>query len=359
MRYTAIDHYNSDIVYAGGEDALFRSLNGGASGTWASIGLPEMAGTVAGAPWSFGWEGVFDLAVDYGLEGGIYAACYGKAKGLYYSTDAGNTWTKILSDDYLRTVAVRPSDPEVIYTGSSSAFFRGGYRSNSGGVYYSIDKGAHWSTANEGMAYPFALTAAIDYSAVADVIIGSPGSGFQRSAAAQSATSAVEYMQALRAKQKKESILLSWIAIPDLLIDHFEVQHTADLSGWQILGTLKIGIRNQYQWEHKTPLLGKNYYRIAEVQTDGRKTFTSPMSIDFLPDYGLTIFPNPASNKISWEVKSEAIYHELIIRDFLGQEILKAPIQTKTIDVNQLPQGIYYLTLRNSTELITKPFLIN
>jgi len=179
-RFTAVDRFDGDLVYAGGEGGLWRSTEGGASGSWTAVGLPEMAGTVSGGIWEWGWEGVFAITPDPHARGTVYVAAYGEGKGLYRSTDSGVHWQKLWNDDFLRDVAVSPQDPAVLIATSSSAFDAGGYDPGSNGVLRSTDGGQSWRRENEGMAWPFADPVAFDPANASHVWVGSPGTGFQQ-----------------------------------------------------------------------------------------------------------------------------------------------------------------------------------
>lgn len=174
LRFTAIDHFEGNWVYAGGGAGLWRSEDGG--NTWEESGLPEMRGN--NDFWGSGGQGVFDIHPDVHKKGRVYVTVFGKDKGLWRSNNAGQTWTKLWTDDYMRRVAVSPLDSNIIYATSSSAFTHGGYDSNSNGVIFSFDGGKTWKSANDQMAWPFAICVKLDSTGT--VFVGSPGTGFQK-----------------------------------------------------------------------------------------------------------------------------------------------------------------------------------
>jgi photosystem II stability/assembly factor-like uncharacterized protein len=178
-RFTAVDHFNGNIVYAGGENGIWKSTDGGTS--WTDISHPEMNATYGTDFWAWNYQGIFDVVTDPNQPGYIYVTVFGTGKGLYKSTDGGITWTKILTDDFMRKVAVVPGNSNQIYATSSSAFDSGGYSPGSSGIYYSDDGGTSWSIQNQGMAYPFAMSVGITGGDDPMVFIGSPGTGFQKS----------------------------------------------------------------------------------------------------------------------------------------------------------------------------------
>ncbi|MFN8487963.1 MAG: carbohydrate binding domain-containing protein [Caldilineaceae bacterium] len=177
-RYTAVDAFNSNQVYAGGESGLWRSTTGGAVGSWAKIGTADLQGNgCTGTPFDRCWGGVHAIVPDPNHTNWLYVAVYGQGKGLYRSTDGGATWSKLLTDNYLRTVAVTPGYANVLYAGSSSALCCGGYQADSHGVLRSRDGGATWQAVNEALAFPFANVIKVNPNDPALVVLASTGRG--------------------------------------------------------------------------------------------------------------------------------------------------------------------------------------
>ncbi len=180
-RFTAVDQFNGDIVYAGGERGLWRSMNGGSN--WTDVSDSQMLTSGGVNFWDPDYSGVFDVKTDPNNKNWVYVTALGNNKGLFKSIDNGTTWKKILTDDFMRKVAIVPKSSNVIYATSSSAFEDGYYNSNSNGIWFS-DKGGEegsWVQQNQGMVFPFALAVAVDNTANPTVFVGSPGTGFQKS----------------------------------------------------------------------------------------------------------------------------------------------------------------------------------
>jgi hypothetical protein len=49
-----------------------------------------------------------------------------------------------------------------------------------------------------------------------------------------------------------------------------------------------------YQFTDQLPLNGKDYYRIAQVDKDGKLTYSPARQLDFLLSHVIKITPNPA-----------------------------------------------------------------
>ena len=179
-RFTAVDYTDSDLIYAGGEAGLWRSINGGMN--WTDVSHPDMTGSSGIQFWDNDYDGIFDVKTDPNNTNHVLVTALGSAKGLYRSIDKGDTWDKLLTDEYMRKVAIVPHSSDKIYATSSSAFEAGGYDPNSKGVLYSEDNGQTWTQQNKNMEYPFALAVAVDAKPNPTVFVGSPGTGFQKSA---------------------------------------------------------------------------------------------------------------------------------------------------------------------------------
>ena len=133
-RFTAVDHFNGDLVYAGGENGFWRSTNDG--NNWTEVGLPAMGGDPNLTIWDSGWEGVYEVKADPHVQDRVFVSAHGSGKGLWRSDNMGNNWDKLLTDDFMRGMAISPQNKNFLYTTSSSAFHAGGYDPNSHGVLF-------------------------------------------------------------------------------------------------------------------------------------------------------------------------------------------------------------------------------
>jgi photosystem II stability/assembly factor-like uncharacterized protein len=134
----AIDPTDSNILYAGTNDYLYKSINAG--GSWSLLTTVSSAEFIS-------------IAVDSTNPQNVYSGGSNDyLKFFYKSTNAGNSWvisTSGLSARPMGAVLLDPSNPNIIYLCTSSGIFR------------SIDYGATWSRfGNLGVAtYQLVMTA--------------------------------------------------------------------------------------------------------------------------------------------------------------------------------------------------------
>ncbi|MBX7131248.1 MAG: hypothetical protein K1X67_01080 [Fimbriimonadaceae bacterium] len=157
----AIDPKNPDIVYAGmGEkdirgnishgDGMYKTTDGGK--TWKHIGLRET-------------QTIARIVIDPTDTNTLYVAALGhiygpnKERGLYKSTDAGETWTQVLFESEKAgaiDIELDPFNSKTLYAATWEAW-RTPYTLNSGGpgskLWKSTDAGKTWTnlSANPGL----------------------------------------------------------------------------------------------------------------------------------------------------------------------------------------------------------------
>jgi len=139
VRSLAVDPRDSQVVYAGTLDGVFKSSNGGT--VW------ERTGTTLAGKW------VQALAVDPGNADVLYA---GLSRGgmLFKSTNQGTNWIPAsvgLPSDSILAIALDPSRPGTLYAGTFA-----------GGIFKSVDSAANWTAVNTGLTNSSAQALAMD-----------------------------------------------------------------------------------------------------------------------------------------------------------------------------------------------------
>ena len=84
------------------------------------------------------------------------------------------------------------------------------------------------------------------------------------------------------------------------------------------------------------------------------------VSVSDYPEQSLTIFPNPAKDKVSVLFENEEeVVGNIIIRDMAGRVCRTFTVTGKntSLDVSFLSQGMYFLTYSGGTRMITRKFM--
>jgi hypothetical protein len=97
--------------------------------------------------------------------------------------------------------------------------------------------------------------------------------------------------------------LLTWTTETELDNKGFEVEHSLDGLDWNTLGFVEGKGRSvqtqHYEFQDRNPEDGTNYYRLKQVDFDGKTDYSSIRTLDFgnIRTNDLKVFPNPVDRR--------------------------------------------------------------
>ena len=171
---------------------------------------------------------------------------------------------------------------------------------------------------------------------------------------------------ALSAVVQNESIVVSWATASEENNSHFEVERSLNAINFEKIGTVKgngtTNTKRSYTFTDANPYGGMNYYRLRQVDLDGKATvsymafakYTSKL-VSFEQ-----VYPNPFINELNLVI-SNAVATEatLSIVDVTGRIVstqaisLQAGNNSLNLSTTQLAQGIYNLVLRTGKTVVS------
>ena len=153
------------------------------------------------------------------------------------------------------------------------------------------------------------------------------------------------------ATKVNQTVALRWQVENQTNSDHYNVEYSID--GIHYSALTKVASNNStsvYQYVHSSPSLDKiNYYRITQVDRDGR-TITSPVqAIKFTGTSILTVSPNPATTYV--KVYSTIPNLRLSVYDNTGRKLITQVMNsnTVTIGLSSLSRGVYTVVATDNT----------
>ena len=153
---------------------------------------------------------------------------------------------------------------------------------------------------------------------------------------------------------------LSWRTASETQNAHFLVQHSTDGRSFQDLakipGTGNSQVENSYEYLHKSPSNGTNYYRLKQVDFDGRFEFSQVVSVEMTGGSPrLTIFPNPSDGNFSLFLQdADALPKTALLVDLWGRIVWEFSIDDEAQEIpcrTSLPTGIYFLCVESGNEV--------
>lgn len=147
VRKLVVDYAAPSTIYAGigvtdfstNSRGVYKSTNGGNTWTAANAGLTN--------------TDILSLAIDPLTPSTLYVGVYGN--GIFKSVDGGANWAVQASQTlvFIDAIAIDPTNPKTIYAGADSS---------PGGAFKSTDGGVSWQPVNNGLTGDFVRSLAID-----------------------------------------------------------------------------------------------------------------------------------------------------------------------------------------------------
>lgn len=152
-----------------------------------------------------------------------------------------------------------------------------------------------------------------------------------------------------------KTIKLFWSTAMELNSDYFSIEKSSDALTWEVLIKVKAKgnsatIQN-YSAIDLNPFISKTYYRLKQVDSDGTFSYSKIISTGIIDKSGINMYPNPASNLISFT----EIQNEIEIYNLMGQPVIPKKRNVKTVSIEHLPNGIYFIR----TDKTNYKFILN
>ncbi len=170
------------------------------------------------------------------------------------------------------------------------------------------------------------------------------------------AATPVTFLGLKATKTSNNQVLVSWKTATEQDNDHFEIERSANGADFStVLGSVAArGNSNElvsYNFTDANPLQKWNFYRIRQVDRDGRSSYSNIASLQFTkPNSIVQLYPNPSNGVVILEYSApvaEKLHISII--DNKGAEVKRiaanamAGLNRTKIDISSLSSGIYLM----------------
>jgi hypothetical protein len=153
-------------------------------------------------------------------------------------------------------------------------------------------------------------------------------------------------------------VKLDWLTSSEINNDYFIVQKSIDAISWSdieiINGAGNSNYRINYSTYDKTPEKGLNYYRLKQVDNDGKINYSNIISIQTKNEIeSFTIYPNPAFDYI--QVLGLQGFFKYKIYNSNGILVKEGySFSTEQISITKFEQGLYHLIIEDTSNVVSK-----
>ena len=150
---------------------------------------------------------------------------------------------------------------------------------------------------------------------------------------------------------------LTWQTANEVNNKGFDIERLNNLGNWQNIGFVSGNNKaSTYQFVDKDPL-SIAYYRLRQMDNDGKETFSKVITLSNTSKNQLTIYPSVTHQFLSIESPLWGLgAADYQVINLLGQQVLtgKTPFGGRRLDVSALPQGTYVLKVGSDVAKFVK-----
>lgn len=153
---------------------------------------------------------------------------------------------------------------------------------------------------------------------------------------------------------KDDRALISWATAQEEGTEKFLVEHSTNTQSFTVVGEVPAaensGSVQRYSYAHVNLAAGMNYYRLKQLDKNGRFVYSKTIQLLYKPDQQqIMLAPNPASGTLYLIAGTGSVLKKMEVFDLAGKLVLTRQFGTSqqvySIDVSRLPHGSYIVKL--------------
>ena len=163
-------------------------------------------------------------------------------------------------------------------------------------------------------------------------------------------------LTAFSARKEQKQVILNWETAQELNSSYFEIERAADSKEWETMGKINgagnSNAKHTYTFEDAQPLQGLNYYRLKQVDFNGKFEYSPIRSVKFdEATAAVLVFPNPGPGHYTVQFGSQPAQPvHLRVYDLNGRLVYRQETQSQnaiTFTIENEPAGLYMLEVSN------------
>ncbi len=152
---------------------------------------------------------------------------------------------------------------------------------------------------------------------------------------------------------------LNWATAGETNSSYFNVQRSTDGINWYTVGKVAAAGNSsavmEYSFIDSQLPVGIVYYKIVEVDLDNSSQSSEIAKINTLTDLNVSILPNPNNGNFTVQIQGNPENTVIAVVNTLGQTVYEKTEEissnfSREMNFSSFSKGIYYLSVKNSTE---------
>lgn len=167
-----------------------------------------------------------------------------------------------------------------------------------------------------------------------------------------------------KAQKGNSKVNLEWQTATELNNAYYEIERSSEGKTFEKIGEISgygnSNVTRTYSFIDEKPNTDVNYYRLRQVDFDGKATVSKTVSVNFGKNTTVKVYPNIAKDQINVELNSENGTSDLFVVNQLGQVVKSQKLQNtegvRTLNISDLPNGFYFINIVSKNGNVTQRF---
>jgi GH18 family chitinase len=179
---------------------------------------------------------------------------------------------------------------------------------------------------------------------------------------------AVDILDFQAYQNDQKQLMISWTKKELGNLKEFRLEHSTNSIDFNEIDrqNAQHTNKNQYSFWHQNPQEGINYYRLKQLDANGKTAYSSTIAYAYKsPKHLLELQPNPAFDQLIVHLNTDTPLEAAIeIFNSYGQTLILSEtifwsegMNTVAIDLDELPKGIYWLSIAYPAGAIIRKFV--
>jgi Secretion system C-terminal sorting domain len=162
---------------------------------------------------------------------------------------------------------------------------------------------------------------------------------------------AVKWQDFSAQAQSNSTVALNWGVSDEAGTRGYSVERSSNGTDWTTIGFVAAKGNAQssekYDFTDNAPATGKNFYRIADQNTDGTTQYSDIETVQFNSTVGsnISVWPNPAKSTLYIQSGATASNSTYQVMDAFGKMLMASTLKAgqNEINISNLPVGTYFI----------------
>lgn len=164
-------------------------------------------------------------------------------------------------------------------------------------------------------------------------------------------------------KLNSNGVLLQWVTASELNSSHFDVERSGNGTNFAKISSVQAAghstTKKAYEYLDATPLPKQSWYRLKQVDLDGKYSYSSILPIS--RDAKISSYPNPISNQLQLQLSQDwKGSYDMVVFDLTGKMVMKTSIKAGSymFDCSKWANGVYNVVIYQDNQQVYEQRLV-